>query len=255
MKISTGSSLLLLVFLGYSLIVFGQQDSANMSDLPDQHRELESEKLFLHTDKEFYLAGEVVWFKVYCVDVSFHKPMNISKLAYVEILDKDSRAVLQAKISLEAASGNGSFYLPASIASGVYRLRAYTHWMKNFDVDYFFAKSITIVNSGRILDSLPVKDKSFEIVFFPEGGNLVEGLESKVAFKVTDGFGTGVNCKGVVVNQRSDTMATFQSLRFGIGHFILKPTAGDNYKAFISVGDTTVQAQLPGVRVQGIVMC
>ena len=86
MKISTGSSLLLLVFLGYSLIVFGQQHSANMSDLPDQHRELESEKLFLHTDKEFYLAGEVVWFKVYCVDVSFHKPMNISKLAYVEIL-------------------------------------------------------------------------------------------------------------------------------------------------------------------------
>src|SRR4051812_22810012 len=58
------------------------------------------EKLFVHTDKSFYLAGEIVWFKIYAVDITYKKPVSISKVAYVEILDTANKPVLQAKIGM-----------------------------------------------------------------------------------------------------------------------------------------------------------
>ena len=58
------------------------------------------EKLFVHIDRTFYLAGETIWFKVYDIDGSSNKPLALSGIAYVEVLDKDQRPVLQAKIGI-----------------------------------------------------------------------------------------------------------------------------------------------------------
>ena len=38
------------------------------------------EKIYVHTDKDFYLAGEILWFKLYNVDAGLHKPLDISKV-------------------------------------------------------------------------------------------------------------------------------------------------------------------------------
>src|SRR5437588_10601158 len=89
------------------------------------------EKLFVHTDKSFYLAGEILWFKVYATDITYNKPIEISKVAYTEILDTANKPVLQAKIGMAEGTGNGSFYLPLTLGSGNYKLRAYTNWIKN----------------------------------------------------------------------------------------------------------------------------
>ena len=68
------------------------------------------EKVFAHTDKSFYLAGEIIWFKLYVVDGAMNRPLDLSKLAYVEILSADQRPVLQGKIELKEGFGNGSFH-------------------------------------------------------------------------------------------------------------------------------------------------
>src|SRR5882724_10655721 len=112
-----------------------------------------TEKLFVHTDKPAYLAGEICWLKIYCVDGSLHRPLGLSKIAYVDILDKDDRFVLQGKIALEEAEGKGSFYLPLSLNSGNYKLRAYTNWMKNSGPEYFFEQPMTIINTLKELPS------------------------------------------------------------------------------------------------------
>ena len=57
------------------------------------------EKIFVNTDKPDYLAGEIIWFKIYCVDAATHEPLDLSKICYVDVLDKDDRFVLQAKIA------------------------------------------------------------------------------------------------------------------------------------------------------------
>ena len=70
------------------------------SSIVDQFRNYSAkavqEKLFLHTDKECYVAGEILWFKIYYTDGSYHKPMALSKVVYTEILNEKNEAVLQA---------------------------------------------------------------------------------------------------------------------------------------------------------------
>lgn len=88
------------------------------------------EKIYAHVDQDLYLTGETLWFKLYVVDGAVHKPLEISKVAYVEILDKENHQVLQTKVGLAGGIGSGSLFLPASISSGVFTLRAYTSWMK-----------------------------------------------------------------------------------------------------------------------------
>src|SRR3569833_95585 len=88
------------------------------------------EKIFVHPDKTFFLAGETLWFKVYDVEAAHHTP-GASVIAYTELLDKDMQPVLQGKVALKQGKGSGSFILPNTIASGNYQLRCYTSWMKN----------------------------------------------------------------------------------------------------------------------------
>src|SRR5580704_5166237 len=93
------------------------------------------EKIFVHTDKQFYLSGEIIWFKLYTVEAGLFRMSALSKIAYIEILNKDQKSVLQGKIYLNQGLGNGSFYLPSTVPSGNYKLRAYTNWMKNYGID------------------------------------------------------------------------------------------------------------------------
>ena len=124
---------LLLWFFHSDLAVFAQEDA--IKTLQKQFEQFSTqgltEKLYVHTDKDFYTPGEVIWFKVYAVDGIFNKPLDLSKTAYIEILDKDHRPVLQGKIPMSEGSGVGSFTIQASVISGNYLLRAYTNWMKN----------------------------------------------------------------------------------------------------------------------------
>src|SRR4051794_9162252 len=59
------------------------------------------EKIYLHTDKNFYVAGELVWFKAYYVDGWFHQPLQVSKILYVDLLDRQNNSVMRTMISLK----------------------------------------------------------------------------------------------------------------------------------------------------------
>ncbi|HXB45605.1 MAG TPA: hypothetical protein VNV85_16175 [Puia sp.] len=207
------------------------------------------EKVFVHTDKSFYTAGEIVWFKLYTVEASFHKPSDLSKIAYIEILNSDLKPVLQAKISLKEGIGNGSLFIPLWLNSGAYKIRAYTNWMKNFSPDYYFEKDLTIVNTLKKLGpARENEDLKYDVQFFPEGGNLVDGIESKVAFRVTDQNGKGIDCKGSITDQDNNTVVDFGSQKFGIGQFLFTPVITKKYKAIVRLGDNNaVVAEIPQV--------
>ena len=44
------------------------------------------EKVYLHTDKGTYLAGDTLWFRSYIVDAALHKPL-CDKYIYVELVN------------------------------------------------------------------------------------------------------------------------------------------------------------------------
>ncbi len=192
-----------------------------------------TEKIYAHIDQQLYLTGETLWFKLYLVDGSVHKPAEISKVAYVEILDKDNRPVVQSKVSLKDSYGSGSLFLPALIEGGNYVFRAYTSWMKNFSPEFFFHTNISIINTFKKLELEKSTAQKIDAQFFPEGGSLVYGLKSKIAFQVTDAQGAGISFHGTVVDQQSDTVTTFQPSKFGIGSFYLTPQQGKIYSVII----------------------
>lgn len=192
------------------------------------------EKLFIHTDKEHYLSGEILWFKAYTVNASNHSLTNLSKVAYVELLDQNNKPVLQSKISLKNGAGSGSVYVPLTISNGSYKLRAYTKWMQNFGPELFFEKQISLINALNSPEKQKKTSPDQDLQFFPEGGEMIEGLTTNVGFKVIGADGLGVDIKGVIINQKNDTVARFETLKFGIGRFTFTPLANNTYKAIAS---------------------
>ena len=215
-----------------------------------------SEKIYVHTDRSYYLCGDILWFKIYVANGADNKLLAVSKIAYVEVLNTQHQPVLQGKIAIEKGTGSGSFELPVSISSGNYELRAYTNWMKNDSADHYFKKIVTIINTTQNPDSSLVHNNTkYFSQFFPEGGNLVNGLKSVVGFKVNDNYGKGVDCEGAVIDQANDTITHFKSSQFGMGRLFLTPQNGKHYKAIIYLKDSSViTKELPESYDKGYVM-
>lgn len=251
--------IILLVILSVTTVLSFAQSVAVSSlqkKFSDYNGQLLQEKIYAHTDKNFYLAGELMWFKLYFVDGFFNKSLDVSKVAYAEVLDKSNKPVLQGKIALRNGSGNGSFFLPVTLQSGQYKLRSYTNWMKNFDAQYFFEKTITVINPQRVPDQ-PVADSKikYDLQFFPEGGSLVNGLQSTVAFRIANQYGKGVDATGSVVNSAGDTVVRFTTSAFGLGSFVLTPVAGVTYNAVVVCADgNRLVVAIPQAINDGVVM-
>lgn len=214
------------------------------------------EKLYVQTDKDFYLAGEIIWFKIYDINGLSNSPFDFSKVAYVELLDQNNTPVIQTKVSLGNSGNAGSILLPFTIHTGNYIFRAYTSWMRNFSPEYYFEKEITIVNTTKSNDLPPVHDSIHYLVkFFPEGGDLVNKLPSEVGFRVVNQFGEGTDFKGVIVSRQNDTVARFSPYKFGMGHFHFTPDINQHYKAIIRIHNgPVVSAVFPAVNENGYVM-
>jgi hypothetical protein len=105
------------------------------------------EEIYVHTDRQEYIAGENVWFAVYLFDRRSSKPSSGSRIVYFEILNAENRPVVQKRISLGNASGSGHVNLSDTLSPGYYTLRAYTNWMKNFLPGNCFSKKLAIYNA------------------------------------------------------------------------------------------------------------
>jgi uncharacterized protein (DUF1919 family) len=212
------------------------------------------EKFFVHTDRDTYLAGEIIWFKIYLLNANPNH-VDFSKVIYVDVLDENNNFILQAKVSFENETGWGSLYIPKTIKSGVFKLRAYTNWLKNFGAATFFEKKLTLINLSAKQTTFTAKPSTYEIQFFPEGGDLVNGINSRVAFKVTGKDGKGIDVSGVIVSEQNDTVAHFNTLKFGMGSFSLKPAANHTYKAISkSLAQEILIKELPKAKSNGYVM-
>ncbi|MDW7693874.1 hypothetical protein R9C00_03875 [Flammeovirgaceae bacterium SG7u.111] len=202
-------------------------DSLNIKQL--------QEKMYVATDKETYLTGEKIWYKAFCVDASFHLPSALSKVAYVELVNKDGNPSIRQIVELENGKGDNAIEVPIQLPSGNYTLRAYTKWMRNSDPDFFFTKTLQIINpeaANYVNDSpLETKQELASLAFFPEGGDLVEGLTSTVAFKAVLGSGKPSDVSGMVIANGLDTVANFSSEN-GYGTFGFTPKAGNSYVVY-----------------------
>jgi TonB-dependent SusC/RagA subfamily outer membrane receptor len=217
------------------------------------------EKVYLHIDRDCYLPGDIIWFKAYLIDASFGLLSSQSNNLHVELISPTARIIDSQIIRLNEGLGNGDFKIPFNLKPGRYLLRAYTNYMRNFNDQIFFKKDISIIDSsGKIWgnpDSAGNIKNRLDINFFPEGGSLVENVNSIVAFKAVNALGAGCQISGDIYSSSGDKIISFKSNRLGMGTFPLKPVPGQNYFAVInSISREEIRSEIPRSFSTGIVL-
>ncbi len=276
-----------------------------------------AEKIYLQLDGKAYTTGNIVWFKAIVLNACDHVPSHLSRVLYVELVTPEEIIHEKKLIKIEDGIGQGFFYLGEDLPEGLYQIRAYTQWDRNFGSDFFFKEyirvfaaesdentekpisNVTLIkeqdNRNRLKarftpalidslhkkkltiivaldnknDTLEVKsgkddiytldyvlneesqfatlqmqtendrrysttivlNKDFlDLQFFPESGEMVHGLKSKVGFKALDANGQGKRVEGDIVDEKDSVITAFKSNLLGMGSFIL--TRADSTKKY-----------------------
>lgn len=230
------------------------QAGGDKTNMPDDI--LFTEELFIHTDRDIYIAGETVFLKIFKLKGITRTPGNISQVVYIELLDTSNNPVTRMKIGVNSYSASGEFMLPGTLPTGNYLIRSCTRWMQNFSSDLFSYKRITVINPfGDVsMIKLPVPDRLPDsIAFYPESGSLVSGIESVVGFRCFDTNGDPAFVRGIVKDSKNDTLYLVKTDQRGYGFFSVKPS--DNSKIYLvaGAGGNKKSFQLPVVKDSGIV--
>lgn len=221
------------------------------------HEKLFSEELFIRTDRELYAAGEKVWIKIYKMNGLTQTPANISKVVYIDFLDLENNPVNQLKIEMDGYSGSGDLVLPDTLRSGNYILRAYTNWMENFSKDLFAYKSISVINPFDKVSDLKVPSSvgnPDSVIFYPEGGHLQAGIESKLGFKTMDKNGDPVLMRGVLTDDNNDTLYYVRTDKNGYGFISVRPSDQERLYLLCSNKGQSSKFSLPEVYKEGILI-
>ena len=132
------------------------------------------------------------------------------------------------------------FQLPASIARGDGLLTV-------------------LVEDGGVTESIqkriPIVMKTLQLSVFPEGGDLVDGVPSRVYFMAKTMIGKPADIEGKVIDDRGQEVAEFRSIHDGMGRFELQPAADRRYHLEITrPANIVTKVDVPAVRPDGCVL-
>lgn len=232
------------------------------------------EKVYLHFDNAGYFMGETIWFKGYVFRTDTGKPSNISKVLYVELLDAGGSVVDIRKLKIKNGQAEGDIKLDKLRFSGFYEVRAYTRYMTNWDYRGIFSRVFPVFDhpekegdyaQKKLLElgdkyRLPsYREKSTQksghmrADFYPEGGKLIYGLESRMAFRFTDEDGRPCDTTAYLFNHSGQRIGKVRTFREGSGWFRLKADSLPGYLTF-SLNDDAERFPFPRSEEQGWIM-
>lgn len=243
------------------------------------------ERVYLHFDNTAYYLTETMWFKAYVVSGTDNKPTTMSRVLYVELVAPEGYVVETKKYKIdEKGCCNGEFELSPLLLSGYYEIRAYTRYMLNRGEDAIFSRVFPIFDrvnadnwdfknmldrrrgflSGQEKKSLDINKEEDvrwinsempknDVKFYPEGGNLVYGIESLVAFEIfaEDGINSD---RSITILANGEPMLMTSPTHFGKGKFKFTPQKGVEYKALLADGNRNIKFDLPEIMDEGAVI-
>lgn len=187
-----------------------------------------TEKVYVSHDKPYYAPGETIWCSIRLVDGTTHQAYEATPLVYVDWIDPEGKIEKSFTLQLREGVTSLDIATPTTAKTGNYRLRAYSQYQRNFDEAYLFQKEIRLLDFVDNPDSTIVAE-GFNIEFYPEGGHLVEQMESTVAFKARNNRGENISLRGMLIDASGRKLSEVLTLNEGIGVFKLKPEAGKKY--------------------------
>ena len=226
-------------FLLCCMAGFAVRAQAPADSVPQDYNGLR-ETVYLQTSKGVYEAGEDLWFKGYAFDAQTLALSDRSRTLFVEMADGKDSIVWQEKYPIHAGMTEGHIYVDKNLRPGNYRIHTYTrHSFLRDTLMPIYPKVIRVVK--EIADKLEHKeaasmpDTVARLQFFPEGGDLIDSIPSKVAFKATDGRGMPASVEGVL-EENGRVVARLESMHDGMGFLILNPHKEASYKVVLDDG-------------------
>ncbi|MGH6554962.1 hypothetical protein ACRFA2_19245 [Bacteroides hominis] len=227
-------------------------------------KHIPQEKVYLQFDNTSYYQGDDIWFKCFLVTSDLYPATNLSKTLYVELLNPGGEIIDKRILKIENGQCHGDFTLnQIPFYSGFYEVRAYTKYMLNFGEDIIFSRLLPVFDKPQTEGNFaekemrkystgnypmerpkPTKGKKVNLKFFPESGNLIQGIESQIAFEATDAYGNPITLSGTVINDEKQETAHFTAIHDGRGVFNYTPT-GDKQKAVVEFNGKKHQFNMP----------
>jgi hypothetical protein len=158
----------------YKLVLENDVIKNIQKKLTAYNENLTEERVYLHFDKPFYEPGEAIWFSAYLRDGQTLKPSQKSDIIHVELLNPKGGVEKSLNIIAKNGKAAGDFQLDNEALGGMYKVRAYTNWMKNEGEDNAFVKDVQV--QDVILPNLKMK-LNFEKKAFGAGDEVIAKLE------------------------------------------------------------------------------
>ncbi|WP_018629450.1 hypothetical protein [Niabella aurantiaca] len=207
------------------------------------------EKLYLHLDRESYIAGQSIWFKGYFL--SDYTPSVKNSSVYLELLNNKSAVVVRQIFPAYLGVSMGQLEIPENFPSGSYQIRAYSPLMLN-QPGFVYSKRIEIFGAAaKETKTKATAANTIDLQFFPEGGNFILALLNNVAFKAVDQNGYPVSVSGLLKNNKGETVTRLSAVHDGMGVFTLVPQASENYYVVLDQ-EPSKQYPLPAATTKGI---
>ncbi len=216
---------LLIYLLVCPLFAFTQNADSLLGMYNETHQ---PEKIHIHFDRSVYNKGDTIWMKVYLIAGTEFS--DYSKNIYVDWFTPTGTLVQHESAPLLQSTARMQFAIPAYYESNSLHAIAYTRWMLNFDSSFLFTKDIIVAQPQTPV----VKNPSTinHLYFFPEGGNLVNGLLSYVAFKANDQWGNPVKINGIIKTGAGVFVDSMITVHDGMGSFSVTPNKNETYAAY-----------------------
>ena len=227
---------LLLFFVLSSFYSFAQNNSAVTDQLAEQLQSASKNNaldlVYLQTSKGIYETEEDLWFKGYVLDGQYFTPSVRSKTLFVQLIeDKTDKVVWEKKYEIENGFVNGHLFLENTLAEGSYTMAAYSTFSFTKEPKEFYAlKKISIVKTitQKTAVAPVLKDSIIHFSTFAEGGQLVSGINSKLAFKAVNSKGLPVEVSGILF-ENDVPLLHFKSSHAGMGVLAFTPDSNKKY--------------------------
>lgn len=227
------------------------------------------EKVYLHFDNTSYYLGEKIWYKAYIVMSRSISPSPISKVLHVELWNQFGQRIDGQKVQIIDGVACGQFNLLPDNLPGYYEVRAYTHWMLNVGENNYFSRVFPCYATPQLpgeykrelfkfqldkrMKTRPeTLDRKMQVDFYPEGGLLVEGLLSTVAFQIKPFQDISPKIEGIkVYSPDHQLIDTCHVVHNGMGCFHYNPSKKSGYICFNYKGKD-YKYDLPTAKEKGI---
>ena len=210
--------------------------------------------VFVHTDKSFYTTGDSLWLSAYVLDAATNRRQVGETAMHVDLLTPGGKSVLHQWLYVTDGRATASLRLSDSLATGTYRLRAYTD---EDDGQYgpAFERNVAVYNLLRTIPDAAADtvQKTLDVQFLPEGGHWLVGVATKIGIKVLTPDGHGTAISGRIVTNTGADVAPFQTNALGMGSVLMTATAETQYYAKLN-HSSQPNVPLPSASLEGMTL-